>query len=65
MDAARAGAVDVALLVALHAVGDAGLGAGEGVEDAAVAHAAIGIDVEGADEAEPRIIDIEDRTRPG
>src|SRR5262245_10052512 len=35
--AARPGAVDIALDVALHAVGDAGLAAGELVEDAAVA----------------------------
>src|SRR3981081_1198584 len=65
MDAAGAGAVDIALLVALHAVGDAGFGTDERMKDAAVAHAAVGIDVEGADEAEPRIVDIEDRFGPG
>src|SRR5262245_18805138 len=60
VDAAGTGAVDVPLPVALHAVGDAGLAAGQGVEDAAVAHAAVGLDVEGADETEPRVIDVED-----
>src|SRR5262245_18724232 len=61
MDAAWPGTVDVALLVALHAVGDAGLAAGQRVEDAAVAQAAVAIDVEGADETEPRVVDVEDR----
>src|SRR5262245_56041971 len=61
VDAAGTGAVDVALPVALHAVGDAGLAAGERVEDAAVTHAAVAIDVEGADEPEPSVIDVEDR----
>src|SRR5262245_45174124 len=61
VDAAGTGAVDVALLIALHAVGDAGLAAGQRVKDAAVTHAAIAIDVEGADETEPRVVDVEDR----
>ena len=58
--AARAGAVDVALLVALHAVGDAGFAAGELVKQAAVADAAVGRDVEGADVRHPRVVDVED-----
>src|SRR5262245_5775304 len=49
VDAAGPRAIDVALLVAFHAVGDARLGASKLMEDAAVAHAAVGIDVEGAD----------------
>src|SRR5262245_55691116 len=61
VDAAGTSAIHVALPVALHAVGDAGLAAGQGVKDAAIAHAAIGIDVEGADEPEPRVVDVEDR----
>src|SRR5262245_58251836 len=61
VDAAGTGAVDIAFLVALHAVGDAGLAAGELMEDAAVAYAAVALDVEGADEAEPGVVDVEGR----
>src|SRR5262245_2459873 len=61
MDAAWSGTVDVALLVAFHAVGDASLAAGQRVKDTAVAYAAVAIDVEGADETEPRVVDVEDR----
>src|SRR4029453_7814369 len=61
VDAAGTGAVDVALLVALHAIGDAGLAASQRVEDTAVAYAAVAIDLEGADEPEPRVVDVEDR----
>src|SRR5262245_43694106 len=61
VDAAWSGTVDVALLVALHAVGDAGLAAGQRVEDTAVAHAAVAIDVEGADEPEACVVDVKDR----
>src|SRR5262245_30240433 len=59
VDAAGTGAIHVALLVALHAVGDAGLAAGQGVKDAAVAYATVGLHVEGADEPEPRVVDVE------
>src|SRR5215475_6972568 len=59
MNAARAGAVDVVADVDLHAVGDAGLVAGQLVEQAARTDAAIRADVEGADDAEPRVVDIE------
>src|SRR5262249_31117084 len=60
MHAARPGAVDVALPVALHAVGHPGLAAGELVEQAAVADAAIRRDVKGADVRHPGIVDVED-----
>ena len=60
VDAARAGAVDVALLVAFHAVGDAGLAAGELVKQAAVADAAVGRDVEGANVRHARVVDVKD-----
>src|SRR5262249_43818963 len=60
MHAARSGAVDVTLAVALHAVGDAGLATGELVEQTAVADAAIGRNVEGADVRHPGIVDVED-----
>src|SRR5262249_51856610 len=56
MHAARSGAVDVTLAVALHAVGDAGLATGELVEQTAVADAAIGRNLEGADVRPPAIV---------
>src|SRR5262249_2420211 len=57
VDASWSGTVDVALLVALHAVGDAGLPAGQRVDDPAVAHPALAIDVErGAQPEAPSVI---------
>src|SRR5262245_65035675 len=46
VDAAGTGAVDVALLVALHAVGAPGLARGQCVEDATLGHAAVAGGVE-------------------
>src|SRR5262249_3883190 len=61
MDAARAGAVDVILLVDLHAIGDARLVAGELVNQAAGTDAAVVVDVESADDPEAGVVDVEER----
>src|SRR5712692_9677633 len=59
VDAARAGAIDVAFAVHLHAVGDAGLASGELVEEALRPAAAVGPHVVGADLAKACVVHIE------
>src|SRR5215472_627783 len=57
--AAGPGAIDIALLVALHPVGHSRFAAGELMEKAAFADAAIRRNVEGTDVRHPRVIDVE------
>src|SRR5439155_8629030 len=60
-DAAGRGDPDIAALVALHAVGQAGLelGANAAGEDARIGERAVGFDVEGADQRLRGVVDVE------
>src|SRR3974390_854489 len=60
MNAARARAIDIALAVAFLAVGDPRLGAAQLVKGTTVSYTAVGVDVEGADQAEAGIVDVKD-----